>query len=151
MCKLSITFVNLNHEKFSFLSLEIDHSKLLFYIFSCTHGRVFARQWRFCKMSQGLQDRIWCYVCKQLHDTDKCYQSIYLINWQKSTLLSSYFLGIYNEQPSFLCSLTVEETLHKLRFCSFATLIASMVLFVATTSCMPAMQSPPVNHSICIL
>jgi hypothetical protein len=28
-------------------------------------------------------------------------------------------------------------------------LIASIVLFVTTTSCMPAMHSPAVNHSIC--
>lgn len=46
-------------------------------------------------------------------------------------------------------TLTVEETLQRLRFCSDASLIASLVLSVTTTSCMPAMQSPAVSHSIC--
>lgn len=69
---------------------------------------------------------------------------------KKSISLTSFFL-IQIMMIICLSSLTVEDTLHKLRFCSCASLIASSVLFVATTSCMPATQCPAVNHSICIL
>ena len=46
-------------------------------------------------------------------------------------------------------ALTVDETLHKLLFCSLANAIASSVLLVTTTSCIPAKHSPPVSHSSC--
>lgn len=47
-----------------------------------------------------------------------------------------------------MLTLTVEETLHKLRLCSAANLMASTVLVDTTTSCIPAKHSPAVNHSI---
>ena len=55
----------------------------------------------------------------------------------------------FKAMPNYV-TLTVEETLHKLQFCWRANSMASRVLLVTTTSCIPAKHSPPVSHSNCI-
>lgn len=63
--------------------------------------------------------------------------------------VSIIYITNCKKQVHVLVVLTVEDTLHRLRFWLEASFTASSVLSVTTTSCIPAMHSPPVNHSNC--
>lgn len=143
---------------FSLFPFQINNCKLLFNKLSRAHRWIFAGYWWFCKVAQGLQHSIWCYVGKQLYKMGGKMSEIFHSeqkgvsnkqNIENANLIVNNNNDANNKWVGWHKSLTVEDTLHRLRFCSDASLIASIVLLVTTTSCMPAMQSPAVNHSIC--